>query len=192
MCRPGKAGAPSLPLSCSPGEVGLPSASIPDVSLLELELLLELLLAAAGFTAFGSVASGLSASPGNGNFLAAGVAGAEGASGAPLKFGDPMPGLGDALSPGNGNFCAASGLLAGFGVVPHGSGCGATEHGAGLASGLLCATHGNTAHAAPISTHPRSLRIANSLHPILDASRASASAPLTFRASSAHVCYSAH
>ena len=155
-----------MPLSWSAGATGLPLASTAGESSPELELELLLEPDAPGLAAV----SGLSASPGNGkSFFAAGAdgtLGASGADGAPLRLGVPESagaGLLPLLSPGNGNFCIALGLLAGAGVVPHGSGCGVTEHGAGLSDGLLWAPHGIAANAPASTIAPRCLRIGNSL-----------------------------
>src|SRR5207237_5138131 len=94
----------------------------------------------------GAERSGFGDSPGNGNFFEAGSAGAfgvgeYGAWGTPLRPGAEGAGaLGelDAGSPGNGNFSVALGFLdlsalpEFAGLLPQGSGCGITLHGAGL------------------------------------------------------------
>lgn len=166
MCRPGVAGLPWLPLSVSAGEAEFASGSNPGASPLELELLLELLASgpkpAPGFT-----------SPGNGkSFFAAGVAVASeesGARGTPLKLGAAVAGVGDVptlpASPGNGNLFDAAGLFAGVGVVPQGSGCGATEQGAGSDGGEVCAPLHDAVHAITTSINPKCLssRISSTL-----------------------------
>lgn len=161
MCLPGVGGLPWLPLSVSAGVAGLVSGSKTGASPAELELLLEPL--ASGLPA----ASGFAASPGNGkSFFAAGVdvcgvTGASGTCGTPFRLGVDDAGAGVGMippfSPGNGNFLAAAGLFPGAGVVPQGSGCGATEHGAEFDAGVVCAAHGIAAQANTSSIDPRCL-----------------------------------
>ncbi len=162
MCRPGVAGLPWLPLSVSAGEAEFASGSNPGASPLELELLASGPKPAPGFT-----------SPGNGkSFFAAGVAVASeesGARGTPLKLGAAVAGVGDVptlpASPGNGNLFDAAGLFAGVGVVPQGSGCGATEQGAGSDGGEVCAPLHDAVHAITTSINPKCLssRISSTL-----------------------------
>ena len=162
MCLPGVGGLPWLPLSVSAGVAGLASGSNTGASPAELELLLELLASAP------PAASGFVASPGNGkSFFAAGVdvdgaLGASGTCGSPFRLGADDAGTGAGsippVLPGNGNFLVTAGLLPGAGVVAQGSGCGATEHGAGFDAGVVCAAHGIAAHAATISIDSRCLR----------------------------------
>jgi hypothetical protein len=180
MCLPG---VPSLPVSLCPAASVGPSvfASGSDASSAELELELELLLEllASGFP----LAAPFPSSPGKGNSAAVlaaeavpGVApGASGACRTPFGFAGAPYGVSDAPLPpplpssGNGNCSAALCFPEAAGVVPHGTGCGVTEHGAGppdvfgngLAAGVLCATHA-TAHAihtTAAGTTPGCLRI---------------------------------
>ena len=81
-------------------------------------------------------------------------------------------------SPGNGNFCIVSGFAVPAGLLPHGSGCGATVQGAVLLGGVfgvLCATHQtapDATHKPATATTPRCLRMAIVFCSSLDASLA--------------------
>ena len=113
-------------------------------------------------------------SPGNGNFFEAGwfeegasLESAAGACGMPLMLGASDGAV--PTSPGNGNFwLALFGVEGVEGVVPQGSGWGATEQGAASAVGLLWAARAtatqvraaqaSAVHAAKLRAMPRCLR----------------------------------
>ncbi len=200
--------ASGVPAVFASGSVVFASGLAAAPSSPELELLLELLPSAPAL-AFGvSLTPSFPSSPGNGNCAAVFAAepapeaaleaapaaapeaalavapAASGACGPPLSVAGSAYGVSNAppslASPGNGNCWVALCFPGSAVFVPHGTGCGATEHGAGLAAGagegivpaagvgagtaagVLCAPHATAAHAihAPATNAiPELLRI---------------------------------
>jgi hypothetical protein len=155
-------------LSISPAASAGPAgsaASSPELELLldELELLLELFASEPPFASgVPLTAASFPSSPGNGKspsnpFFPAGAApevapgvvpetapGASAVCGTPLGFAGVAYGASEVPLPlaasGNGNCSVALDFPETAGVVPHGTGCGATEHGTRPAAGVGAGT----------------------------------------------------